>query len=220
MSDAKIDLPAGQIRFVDSYQPGVKAGTYEIKVKQTVSAAGVSVPDLAQRFLVAGPRFVVDRSEIHAEFPPNGASSQFATVLPHVVMNKRLLPWERQIPGLQESVPWLALLVFQDGELIGNEQDSATLIANYAQTMTVGKLLGNASAAVRTSAKRAEGITRRPRTSPLGWTRTPSSTWAPTCSSRGRKPRRRAKRASGSSTRWSAARSSTTPVARSGRYST
>ena len=150
MSDAKIDLPAGQIRFVDSYQPGVKAGTYEIKVKQTVSASGVSVPDLAQRFLVAGPRFVVDRSEIHAEFPPNGSSSQFATVLPHVVMNKRLLPWERQLPGLQESVPWLALLVFQDGELIGNEQDSATLIANYTQTMTVGKLLGNASAAVRT----------------------------------------------------------------------
>jgi hypothetical protein len=150
MSDLKIDLPAGQIRFVDSYQPGVKDGTYEIRVKQTVSAAGVSVPDLAQRFLIAGPRFEVDHSEIHAEFPPKGASSQFADVLPHVVINKRLLPWERVVPGLPDSAPWMALLVFQDGELIGDENDSKTLIANYAQTMTVGKLLGNASATVRT----------------------------------------------------------------------
>ena len=150
MSDSNTDVPAGQIRFVDCYQPGVKDGMYEITVKQTVSAPGVSIPDLSQRFVVAGPRFAIDASEIHAEFPPNGASSQFAQVLPHVVMDKRLLPWERDIPGLPGSVPWLGLLVFQDGELIGDEKDSKTLIANYAQTMTVGTLLGNASAAVRT----------------------------------------------------------------------
>src|SRR5260370_5627756 len=145
MSDSNTDVPAGQIRFVDCYQPGVKDGMYETQVKQTVSAPGVSIPDASQRFVVDGPRFAIDTSEIHAEFPPNGASSQFAQVLPHVVMDKRLLPWERDIPGLPGSVPWLGLLVFQDGELIGDEKDSKTLIANYAQTMTVGTLLGNAS---------------------------------------------------------------------------
>src|SRR5215207_3324987 len=150
MSDPNIDLPEGQIRFIDSYQPGLKDGTYTIKVSQTVSAPGVSVPDLPQEFVVSGPRFVIDQSESHAEFPPNGTCSKFAEVLPHVVLNKRLLPWERDIPGLADSVPWLALLVFNRDELIGDETDSKTVIANYAKTTTVGQLLGNASATVRT----------------------------------------------------------------------
>ena len=150
MSDPNIDLPDGQIRFIDSYQPGLKDGTYTIKVSQTVSAPGVTVPDLPQAFVVSGPRFAIDSSEIHAEFPPNGTCSQFAGVLPHVVLNKRLLPWEREIPGLADSVPWLALLVFNKDELIGDENDSKTVIANYAQTMSVSQLLSNASATVRT----------------------------------------------------------------------
>ena len=70
---------------------------YKIKVSHTVSAPDVSVPDLSPQFKVAGPRFVIDPAEIHAEFPPNGSCSQFAEVLPHVVLNKRLLPWERDI---------------------------------------------------------------------------------------------------------------------------
>lgn len=150
MSDPTIDLPDGQIVFIDSYQPGIKDGTYTLNVSQTVSASGVTVPDLPQQFVVSGPRFVLHPSEIHAEFPPNGTCSKFAEVLPHVVLNKRLLPWERDIPGLSDSVPWLALLVFNKDELVGDENDSATVIANYAQTMTVGQLLANASATVRT----------------------------------------------------------------------
>jgi hypothetical protein len=150
MSDPNIDLPEGQIRFIDQYEPGLKAGTYTIKVSQTVSAPGASVPDLPQQFVVSGPRFVIDPAELHAEFPPNGTCSQFAEVLPHVVLNKRLLPWERDVPGFGDAVPWLALLVFQNGELIGDETDSRTVIANFARTMTVGQLLGSASATVRT----------------------------------------------------------------------
>lgn len=150
MSDTNIDLPEGQIRFIDSYRPGIKDGTYTIKVSQTVSAPGASVPDLPQQFVVSGPRFAIDQSEIHAEFPPNGTCSKFAEILPHVVLNKRLLPWERDVPGLADSVPWLALLVFNKDELIGDETDSKTVIANYAKTMTVAQLLANASTTVRT----------------------------------------------------------------------
>ena len=150
MSDSKIDVPGGQILFRDSYQPGVKDGTYKLTVSQSVSAPDVTVPDLTKEFKVAGPRFTLDPSEIHAEFPPNGSCSQFAEVLPHVVLNKRLLPWERDIRGLPASVPWLALLAFQDGELIGDEKDSKTVIANYAQTTTVGKLIDSASSTLRT----------------------------------------------------------------------
>lgn len=150
MSDPLIDLPAGHIRFLDNYEPGLKDGTYEITVSQTVSASGVTVPDFVQQFRVMGPRFSLDAADLHAQFPPKGTTSQFAEVLPHVVLNKRLLPWERDIPGLSDAVPWLALLVFQDGELIGDATNSQAVIANFAQTMTVATLLGNASETVRT----------------------------------------------------------------------
>ena len=158
MSEPNIDLPEGQIRFIDSFEPGLKDGTYTIKVSQTVSAPGASVPDVPQQFVVSGPRFVIDSSELHAEFPPNGTCSKFAEILPHVVLRKRLLPWERDIPGLSDSVPWMALLVFQKAELIGDETDSKTVIANYAETMTVGQLLGNTAATVRTPKLNAQTI--------------------------------------------------------------
>jgi hypothetical protein len=149
MSDP-IDVPAGQVLFRDSYQPGLRDGVYKIKVSHSVSAPDVTVPDLFQQFKVAGPRFSIDPSDVHVEFPPNASSSQFAEVLPHVVLNKRLLPWERNIKGLSESVPWLTLLAFQEGELIGDKTDTKTVIANYAQTITVEKLIANASSTIRT----------------------------------------------------------------------
>lgn len=147
MADRDDTLPPGQVRFFDSYQPGggLTDGGYTITVRHTVAAGNASVPDAVQRFVVAGPRFVLPPADIHAQFPPAGATSQFAEVLPHIVFNKRLLPWERDIPGLGGGVPWLALLVFAEGELLGGDGDTDATIANYARTMTVADLLTAAS---------------------------------------------------------------------------
>ena len=43
---------------------GLTVGKYKIKISQAVSAAGVTVPDLVQEFKVAGPRFVLDPSDL------------------------------------------------------------------------------------------------------------------------------------------------------------
>jgi hypothetical protein len=135
-------LPPGHVRFLDSFQPGLKPGTYIITVQHTLAAPDADIPSVAQVFHVAGPRFVLNPADIHAEFPPNGASGPFEEVLPHIVLNKRLLPWERDIPGLGDLVPWVALLVFQEGELIPTDPDPVrSAVANYAQTMTVKDLL-------------------------------------------------------------------------------
>ena len=128
--------PPGEIQFFDAFAPGLKDGTYRIDVSQSVSAPGASIAPVARTFVVRGPRFAIDPAEIHAQFPPNGATSTFETILPHVVLNKRLLPWERDIPGLGDKVPWLALLVFSDGELLGDPGGG-----NYTQTLTVQQLL-------------------------------------------------------------------------------
>lgn len=133
---ASTSLPPGEIQFYDAFAPGLKDGTYRIDVSQSVGAPGASVAPVAQTFVVRGPRFAIDPAEIHAQFPPNGASSVFEAILPHVVLNKRLLPWEHDIPGLADNVPWLALLVFAEGELLGDAGGG-----NYTQTLTVGQLL-------------------------------------------------------------------------------
>lgn len=129
-------LPPGAIQFYDAFAPGLKDGTYRIDVSQSLSAPGASVAPITQTFVVRGPRFAIDPAEIHAQFPPNGATSVFETILPHVVLNKRLLPWERDVPGLADNVPWLALLVFAEGELLGDAGGG-----NYTQTLSVGELL-------------------------------------------------------------------------------
>jgi hypothetical protein len=144
-------LAAGQVQFVDNFIPGLEDGRYKIELKQTVTAPGATVAPATRIFNIQGPRFALDPSDIHACFPPKGVSGQFDRSLPQVILTKRLLPWERQIPKVKESgVPWLALLVFQQGELIDFQVEGAPgdpdaamkqAIANGAQTMTVQQLL-------------------------------------------------------------------------------
>lgn len=136
MSGPNTYLLPGEIQFFDAFEPGLNDGTYRIDVSQTVTATGATIQPTFQKFVVQGPRFSIDPTDVHTQFPPNGATSVFEDVLPHIVLNKKLLPWERHIPGLVDTVPWLALLVFQQGELLGDMGGG-----NYAQTLTVQQLL-------------------------------------------------------------------------------
>jgi hypothetical protein len=140
MSDPLPTLPAGEIEFFDGFQPGLKDGTYRIDVTQSLSATGATINPVAQTFVVQGPRFALDPTDVHMVFPPRGATSTFEEILPHVVLTKRLLPWERDIPGLDakttDQTPWLALLVFTESELLGEAAGGT-----YAQTIAIHDLL-------------------------------------------------------------------------------
>jgi len=136
MSAPNSQLPPGDIQFFDDFEPGLKDGTYHVEVTHTVDAKNARIAPLTQKFVVQGPRFAIDENDIHSRFPPNGATSSFDNILPHLIMKKRLLPWERDVPGLSDNVPWLAVLVFQQGELLGDVGSG-----NYAQTQTVQQLL-------------------------------------------------------------------------------
>ncbi|WP_438033386.1 hypothetical protein [Sorangium sp. So ce204] len=129
-------IPSGEIQLFDGFEPGLKDATYRVDVVQTVSAADAYVPPAAQTFRVDGPRFTIDPADIHTVFPPDGATGAFSEVLPHIVLNKRLLPWERDVPGLAGDVPWVALLAFEDGELL-----AAPAGGQGVQTCTVQQLL-------------------------------------------------------------------------------
>lgn len=142
-------ISPGEMRFVDNYIPVLQPGQYTISVEQTLSAGG-DVGDRSttktQLFDVAAPRFQLPPQDIHREFPPPNSQGQFASVLPHIVLTKRSLPWERDIFG-DKTVPWMALLLLQQ-DLTTQEiivPQGASVSATGAQTITVGEFLSPAT---------------------------------------------------------------------------
>jgi hypothetical protein len=106
-----------RLTFVAHQRPALPAGDYSITAKQRVSLE--SDPYTVNRtFTVGGERFALPPTEIRAVFPPDGSLGDHTTVLPHVILERSSLPWERR-PGGPDDIarPWLALLLFSDDEI-------------------------------------------------------------------------------------------------------
>lgn len=126
----------GYMTFYDNFVPSLRAGQYTVQVSQTLTkqtggdTEHIEVPPspeepLSQKFIVRGPRFILDPADVHRVFPPRNSTGQFDQYLPMIVLNKRALPWEREIEwGTENSnaLPWLALLLFSEDELLIPEQ--------------------------------------------------------------------------------------------------
>ena len=86
-------------------------------------AAPVAVPpppnqsfSAQRRFTVQGPRFVLQPADIQAVFPADGSLADHSAALPHVVLDRGTLLWDRTADRGGSSFPWLALLLFDDAE--------------------------------------------------------------------------------------------------------
>lgn len=123
-----------KIEFIQYHQPGLKDADYEITVNQTIKSEG-KIPESTfttektstnsnevkpLRFSVAGERFELKPTDIHTIFPPAGSLGEHSNVLPHIILNRSTLPWERlpetQAVTTNNNIPWLALLLFEEGE--------------------------------------------------------------------------------------------------------
>ena len=108
----------GKIRLYDKVTTDLPAGNYRVRSGLQVSDDSTSLPPPAEQtmyFQIDAPRFVLDPGEVagrHPEIPSKGA---YGDRLPHVVLGRRTLPWERQGP---DGIPWLALLVVTKAEAI------------------------------------------------------------------------------------------------------
>jgi hypothetical protein len=123
---------AGKIEFIQSHRPTLTLGEYEISVTQEVQTVPdtSAPPDLrnpsrpiplttytaSKSFTVRGERFALKPEDINAVFPPDGSLGDHSNVLPHVVLNRSTLPWERSASRTSGGTPWLALLLFDQGE--------------------------------------------------------------------------------------------------------
>lgn len=101
------------ITFLDHRLPTLPAGDYVITATQTISLD--ATPFTARRrFTVGGERFALPPDRLTARFPPDGSLGDHHSVLPHAVLDRPTLPWERS-PGAVTG-PWLVLLLFAEDE--------------------------------------------------------------------------------------------------------
>lgn len=116
-------IPVGDIQFSDNYVPALDAGNWFIQADHSLAKDGapLTTDSLAaiQEFVVSAPQFSLDPKVVLNKYPPDASAGRYGEVLPHIVLSDPLLPWERAMADASARQPWLALLVFEDGELLG-----------------------------------------------------------------------------------------------------
>ncbi|MFJ8310253.1 MULTISPECIES: hypothetical protein [unclassified Streptomyces] len=140
------DEPRFSVHFHDDHVAPAPAGRYRLTLNHQVSGAGVgsdSLPPAEQEFDVRAPQFTLDESFVHAVHPAPAASGAFEYVLPHITLNRLILPWER-VPGASApGLPWLALLLFAEEELPEDPKSQG-----HVGTCTVRELLSTSDSGV------------------------------------------------------------------------
>lgn len=117
-----MSTPSKLITFYDNYKAPLPAGLYRLVLQQTVTV-GREEPRhyyRDQSFEVLAPRYSIEAGDIQAYFPPEGGVAEYSSVLPHVVLGSRNLPWERTL-SLKSDDPWLALLVVSEKEIVDSK---------------------------------------------------------------------------------------------------
>jgi hypothetical protein len=109
-----------EIRFLQNHLPGLTVGEYEITVEQEVKNTKITsqkpFTTTPMKFSVRGDRFSLKPTDVQAVFPPAGSLGDHANVLPHILLHRSTLPWERSADQKSAEPPWLALLLFYEGE--------------------------------------------------------------------------------------------------------
>jgi len=146
----------GQMILYDDITPPLVDNSYRMTLQTKVTVSGVDQPlDSKQAFFdIQGPRFRLNASDVATVVPPRNGHGPFTDVVPHIAIYRRTLPWERKInldgkpvprpttnsdlPALDpDGLPWLALLLFEEGEytLLENQPIDQVLPADVVKLM-------------------------------------------------------------------------------------
>ena len=111
-----------KVQFIQHRQPPLDSGTYTVEVEQKVKTKqSDKIPEQTfskeLTFYVDGHQFApLTPDVIYAVFPPAGNLGEYSNALPHIILKRGTLPWERTIKSTNSNLPWLALLLFQESE--------------------------------------------------------------------------------------------------------
>ncbi|MFI6284016.1 hypothetical protein ACIBCM_04520 [Streptomyces sp. NPDC051018] len=139
--------PRFTVHFHDDHIAPAPAGLYTAALEHTVEGPGVDdvLLPVQKDFEIRAPQFTLDASFVHALHPAPGASGAFEYVLPHITLNRLILPWERSPDPDDLTLPWLALLLFAEEELPDDPKAQAT-----TRTRTVREVVRNTDPTVLT----------------------------------------------------------------------
>ena len=124
------------LQILDYQKPGLESGSYRVKIGQSIKLRDEDNLRFEEKEFclhVTGDRFRLGEDAVHACFPPEGSLGNYADVLPHISLSRSTLPWERSAYGNEDYEPWVALLVFDESELLSGEV--------IEQSMPLGELI-------------------------------------------------------------------------------
>jgi hypothetical protein len=155
----------GKVLLIENQHPALESGDYTIIVEQTVD---INDPDYkpyqktVQKFSIYGPRFGLNPQEIQAAFPPPGSLGDHSNVLPHVLLKRSTLPWERALIPLSDAeqnalyqaaknktrvdptitasvtakrkIPWLAILSFDEADQMDSNPATNAFLMDQIKT--------------------------------------------------------------------------------------
>ena len=132
-----------QIAFTEYHQPALESGEYHVRIAQTlkhnstVLLDSISTPSTAttMTFYVAGERFHILPEQIKSAFPPPHSLGEHSNVLPHLMLSRTTLPWEREAVPNSPATPWLALLVTDESEA-GDVTEATVTLEDLTATAT------------------------------------------------------------------------------------
>lgn len=158
-----------KITFVQFDEPPLKAGEYTVTVNQTTNTEAPNSFNLTRQFAITGERFSFESSEIDSVFPPHLANGEFDGCLPHVVFNRRTLPWERYLDKSNENLPWLAILLFNTDEMTSYKIKPTTMQAADLITLDLPITAAGNSQAPTAKGKLPTGYISYPDINPLDY---------------------------------------------------
>jgi len=138
--------PVGSMYLFDDITPPLVDNSYRLDVVTNVTYDGApaNLASNSGYFNIEGPRFTLPATDVAGVFPPRNGHGGFDENIPQIVISRRTLPWERRLTSRPDLIgtpkrdandpqpnpfppvegqpqeygpaPWLALLLFEEGE--------------------------------------------------------------------------------------------------------
>lgn len=109
----------GKFKLIDKHLPVLHQGDYEVTVTQTVDGDGITGGNqftATQTVRIAAPDVQLKPADVFSVFPPIDSTGDHSNYLPHLVLNRSTLPWEKASFNKDKNAAWLALILLDETE--------------------------------------------------------------------------------------------------------
>ena len=120
-----MSIDPGHFQLHAHLDPPLAAGTYRFTASHEMAGTGpngeslddsdLGVADASMHVEITSPRYLLPPDQVLSTFPPAESQGAWGSRLPQIVIKRRTLPWERDVAD-DSTIPWLALVVFQEHE--------------------------------------------------------------------------------------------------------